>query len=182
MGKKVIETNTKWMGSGNEFVYVYSFSSCLEKKNRRRGMAKMKVGMTTQASAVGRVHQQIGTSNHEKAILLYVYRTNNATMFEKLLHIKLKEQNRKVEESVGTEWFWIKENEIIKMLKAADKKIPKPIVAQQNGSLYDKSNNGFSHGMISFGIIAGIIFLPKLTISLISLWIIFKMLEVIKIL
>lgn len=137
--KRLIEESSKWYGIGSQFVYVYTFKSYREKKNQKHGRIKMKIGMTTQASPQKRINQQLGTSNSEKAVLLYVYRTDNANLFESLVHTSLKKKGRHLskKESIGTEWFWVKENEIAKILHAINKQLP-------TVSMYRKyKNNNF---------------------------------------
>jgi hypothetical protein len=127
---RLITDHAKWHGKGDQFIYVYTFKSCRERKNKKNGMIKMKIGMTTQASPIMRINQQLGTSNHEKAVLLHVYKTYDSLTFEKIMHKKLKSMGRHIgkKESIGREWFWIKENEITKILKNANNSVPK----QQN--------------------------------------------------
>jgi protease II len=133
---RLIESGVRWHGLGEEFVYVYTFKSYREKKNKKRGRIKMKIGMTTQTSPQTRINQQLGASNSEKAILLHVYKTSNARLFEKLIHKKLKKKGRHIDksESIGTEWFWVAENEITSYLHEINRKLPR-------ASLYKRYSN-----------------------------------------
>ena len=125
--KDIIDDNAKFNGTGSESVYVYTFESLVKRSNRKKGMIKMKIGMTTQLNPYDRIKQQIGASGHEKIVLFYIYRTNNGYQFERNVHNKLKKMGRHItkKDAVGTEWFWVKEREVNKLLNESNKEIEK---------------------------------------------------------
>jgi len=127
MENDIIVNKTKYNGTGHETVYVYTFESLTKRRNRNKGMIKMKIGMTTQRNPLDRIKQQIGASGHEKVILFHIYKTHKGHFFEKTIHKKLKSLGRhlKKDVAIGREWFWVKEKELEKMLHESNKEVNK---------------------------------------------------------
>jgi len=125
--KDIIDDKAQFNGVGSESVYVYTFESLVKRKNRKNGMIKMKIGMTTQINPYDRIKQQIGAAGHEKIILMHLYRTHKGQQFENNIHRKLKKMGRHItkKDAVGTEWFWVKEKEVSKLLNESNKEIEK---------------------------------------------------------
>lgn len=125
--KDIIDDKAQFNGVGSESVYVYTFESLAKRKNRKKGMIKMKIGMTTQSNPYIRIKQQIGAAGHEKIILMHLYRTHKGQQFENNIHRKLKKMGRHItkKDAVGTEWFWVKEGEVSALLNETNKEIEK---------------------------------------------------------
>jgi hypothetical protein len=140
--KDIIDDNAQFNGVGTESVYVYTFESLVKRKNRKNGMIKMKIGMTTQSNPYDRIKQQIGASGHEKIILMHVYRTHKGYQFENNVHNKLKKMGRHItkKDAVGTEWFWVKEKEVTKILNESNKEIEKAFPRDKNLSKINKKS------------------------------------------
>ena len=102
------------MGRGSERVYAYTFSSY----QRTAGPYPIKVGMTRAGSAERRIAQQIGASNAETPILLLEISCENASLFERSLHGRLK--SRHISDVPGKEWFRTTPAEITRHLRAID--------------------------------------------------------------
>jgi hypothetical protein len=140
--KDIIDDKAQFNGVGSESVYVYTFESLVKRKNRKNGMIKMKIGMTTQTNPYDRIKQQIGASGHEKIILMHIYKTHKGYQFESNVHNKLKKMGRHItkKDAVGTEWFWVKEKEVSKLLNESNKEIEKAF--PRDRSMTRSSNKG----------------------------------------
>lgn len=139
--KDIIDDKAKFSGTGSESVYVYTFESLVKRKNRKNGMIKMKIGMTTQLNPYDRIKQQIGAAGHEKIILFHIYKTHMGYQFENNIHNKLKKLGRHItkKEAVGTEWFWVKEREVTKLLNESNKEIERDFPRNKRNKMSYKS-------------------------------------------
>lgn len=109
-------------GRGREWVYLYTFATqeALADERRQRNYP-MKLGMSTQDNVVTRVNQQVsGTSTalSERAILRLVFRVNQSAKMEKWMHQQLDHMGRKVEESIGVEWYNTNPTEVEQLFKS----------------------------------------------------------------
>ena len=161
--KDIIDDNTKFSGTGTETVYVYTFESLVERKNRKGGMIKMKIGMTTQLDPYDRIKQQIGASGHEKIVLISIYKTNNGYKFESNIHNKLKKMGRHItkRDAVGTEWFWVKEKEINRLLNESNKEVEKEYPSKSGKS---KSSSGIIKLIMLACFPLAVVFVPAIGI------------------
>jgi len=116
---------TQKLGSGYESLYVYSFPSYLEKmhkhKKGKEQPVKLKIGMTSTGDSIGRIKDQLGTSNPEQAVLLFEYRCNDSRNIETYIHQNLKKRGKHIY-APGTEWFNVKFSEVVALINKYDVK------------------------------------------------------------
>ena len=109
-------------GRGSEWVYLYTFATQEElARERRQKNFPMKLGMSTQNNVVTRVDQQVSgnsTALSERAILRLVFRVNNSRDMESWMHRQLDKMGRKVENSIGVEWYNTNPSEVEQLFRA----------------------------------------------------------------
>ena len=166
----IIDDSTQFNGKGTESVYVYTFESLAKRKNRKKGMIKMKIGMTTQPDPYDRIKQQIGASGHEKVILMHIFKTHKGYQFEKNIHNKLKKMGRHIskKDAIGTEWFWVKEKEVTRILKESYTEIEREF--PRKGSLLKSHDNAAVLMILAlpFAMITGLFAVPAFIIAVIG--------------
>jgi len=94
----------KWLGTGEEIVYVYTYSvyrELAELKGEKDW--PVKVGMSR--TGLSRVYEQAGTAYPEDPTVLLAIRTDNAQKLERAIHENLKYAGRRRPEARGSEWF-----------------------------------------------------------------------------
>lgn len=96
-------------GRGPEWVYLYTFPAHEQLAHAKNvKLYPMKLGMSTQANVVDRVHQQVSgnsTAISERAVIRLIFRVRSSRDVEMWMHNHLKRIGRQLEGSVGTEWF-----------------------------------------------------------------------------
>lgn len=163
----IIDSDTQFNGKGDESVYVYTFESLVKRKNRKDGMIKMKIGMTTQLDPYDRIKQQIGASGHEKVILMHIFKTHKGYQFEKNIHDKLKKMGRHIskKDAIGTEWFWVKKREVTRLLKESNAEIEREFPRHRR-----QNDNSAILMMLAlpFSMITGLFAVPAFIIAVIG--------------
>ena len=101
--EKVDASQANYIGSGNQFVYLYYFPTYrLYTKLTGSTDWPCNIGRT-RGDVKDRVSQQIGEQLPEKPKIALIIRTDDCEALEKKIHEKLKREN--LEDAVGTEWF-----------------------------------------------------------------------------
>lgn len=107
------------IGTGTQAVYVYYFPAYRELAMRRGETSwPMKIGRTNGPSQV-RINEQCGTAMPERPIMGLVYRTDQASTGERLLHSTLTTRGRKMDDAPGKEWFLTNLDEVREILDFA---------------------------------------------------------------
>lgn len=92
-------------GDGPESVYVYYFPAYRDQAALLgHNEWPMKIGMTKTA-VTPRLRDQCGTAMPEEPVLAMVYRTEDASNAERLLHSTLIARDRRIKGAPGKEWF-----------------------------------------------------------------------------
>lgn len=116
---------TQKLGSGFESLYVYSFPSYLEKmyqhKKGKEQSVRLKIGMTSSGDSIGRIKDQLGTSNPEQAVFMFEYRCHDSHHVESYVHQNLKKRGKHIY-APGTEWFDVKFSEVVVLIHKYDTK------------------------------------------------------------
>jgi len=108
------------VGEGKQAVYVYYFPAYRDQAALRGANSwPMKIGMTKSGSVDTRISDQCGTSMPERAIVGLVYRTDQASTGEKLLHSTLSTRGRHLKDAPGAEWFLTNLDEVKEILDFA---------------------------------------------------------------
>lgn len=95
----------KTIGTGDESVYMYYFSSDKELAELKgNNVYPCKIGKSN-GDPVNRIMAQLGTSNHEMPILAFVMQTDSSSVLENVLQGILRLQNKMISGGVGKEWF-----------------------------------------------------------------------------
>jgi hypothetical protein len=115
-------------GSGPHEVYAYTFPSLLElAKARNEEHVPMKIGYTAVSSehtpSLARIGEQLGESaaRYEPAVLIGIWQCWNGRELETKVHKRLKTLGRKVQTSIGKEWYRSSPKELDEMVASIGK-------------------------------------------------------------
>ncbi|MEO2031120.1 MAG: GIY-YIG nuclease family protein [Planctomycetaceae bacterium] len=120
--KRVDADSVIVFGRGREWVYLYTFAVQEQlAKERKQPHYPMKLGMSTQSNVVTRVDQQVAgntTAIAERAILRVAFRVNDSDKMEAWMHKKLAHMGRKVQDSIGIEWYNTNPTEVEQLFRS----------------------------------------------------------------
>ena len=106
------------LGEGEQSVYGWYLPTYRELAELKgEAHFPVKVGRTTKAVPYHRLTAHLGTSP-EKPKLGFLWRTDNAELWEKVLHIKLRQRGQHMTEALGNEWFWTNPQELREIVRA----------------------------------------------------------------
>lgn len=134
-GKYISLTEMTLSGEGDQELYAFTFPSLRELatcKGEDKYPVKIGFSKESDAGALGRIRQQIteAAAYPEQPVLLHVHRTWDGRNIEKQVHQKLRELDRKVEHSLGKEWFLTSKSELIDILRdctPAPRQLDRPV-------------------------------------------------------
>ena len=140
-GEYISLTEMTVLGDGDQELYAFTFPSLRELaslKGEEQYPVKIGYSKESNAGAIGRVRQQIieAAAYPERPVLLHVHRTWDGRNLEKQVHRKLRELARKVEHSLGTEWFLTSKSELLVILEQC---VPAPYKADRPVSGCDET-------------------------------------------
>jgi hypothetical protein len=117
----------KEYGSGDEFVYLYSFETYREiAKHREEARFPCKIGRSS-VDPVTRVLSQASTALPEYPTIIRLYRTNESRSLEAIIHGTLTLRGKYLENSPGTEWFITSPEEVDEIFFWIAEKAPEEV-------------------------------------------------------
>lgn len=121
-GEYISLTEMTMSGEGDQELYAFTFASLRELANfKGQDQYPVKIGYSKEggAGALGRIRQQIteGAAYPERPVLLHVHKTWDGRSLETQVHRKLRELDRKIVHSLGTEWFLTCKPELLEILQ-----------------------------------------------------------------
>jgi hypothetical protein len=126
-------------GIGPHQLYAYTFPSLIAlAESRKQEIFPVKVGYTGVATelapALSRIHDQLGESagRFEAATVLGIWNTRDGRALETQVHKYLRASGRKVESSVGREWYLTNAQELHEVVQSTKPSI-KPSGVPING-------------------------------------------------
>ena len=109
-GEPVIEDGVKWIGSGNNSVYLYYYPTYKQfAETLERETWPCKIGRSEYADPVHRIYEQVGTGMPEQPKIALVIRTDRHKEMESAIHELLPER---VPDAPGAEWFLTNPNKV----------------------------------------------------------------------
>lgn len=107
------------IGTGTGSVYVYYYPAYRDQA-RLRGSLQWphKIGLT-KGVVSDRLRDQIRTGMPERPVVALIFRTDNATAIERMLHSVLAARDRKLD-APGVEWFLTNRSEVMELLSLSN--------------------------------------------------------------
>jgi len=124
-GKYVSRAEATLLGTGDQELYAFTFSTLREiAKLKGQPHYPVKIGYSKNGSsgAFGRIRQLITETGAypERPVVLCVYRTWDGQDLEKQVHRAMRERDRKIETSLGIEWYLTTKEELLAILKQCE--------------------------------------------------------------
>jgi hypothetical protein len=134
-GKYICLTEMAVSGEGDQELYAFTFPSLRDLaifKDQVQYPVKIGYSKGSDAGALGRVRQQIteAAAYPERPVLFLIHRTWDGRDLEKQVHQRLRELDRKIVHSLGTEWFLTTKSELFEILQGcthAERPVGRPV-------------------------------------------------------
>jgi hypothetical protein len=124
-GKYISLAEATRLGTGDQELYAFTFPTLREIATlKRQPHYPIKIGYSKNASsgALGRIRQQIteNAAYPERPLVLCLYRTWDGRDLEKQVHRALRDRDRKVDTSLGVEWYLTSKEELLEVLRQCE--------------------------------------------------------------